>query len=302
MLTLGLLNPSLYPKSPKSLKSQWILHAPQLNDPLECIEINDAYILSLGAHDAHRNYLLCVKAKPSLEEILLIEACISYVFDMPCAIVDPRFKRESTVLMKGFRNYYRKFHGPIHDDFFDPFAGNTGAVDIAAEYGLDSFRRTLNPVSPGASRWKIELPAKAKLKNALYVYRLASIASDPFATILNYWRCLESITTRSDRLQLFQDVETLNLSPVSAYDPFDKGDFDIMKTYVREAKLHAKQLRKKLGGSHDLSDYFYTQRRCPVAHANGRPLYFDSGISYGEILRDCILLKVVVRFAIEQEL
>lgn len=302
MLTLGPVNWKLYPKNLRSLKSQWILHSPQLSDPIELIEIDDRHLLSLGAHDAHRNYLMSVKSKPSIEEILLIEACVSYAFDMPCAIVKPRFKRESTSLLKGYRNHYRKFHGPIHDGFFDPFTGSIEAIDVASENGLDSFRRTLDTVSPGSVRWKLKLPGNVKVKNALYVYRLAAMASDPFARILNFWRCLESLTTRNQRQQLFQDVETIQLSPVSAYDVFDKGDFDVMKTYTHEAKLHARQLRSRLGSSHDLSDYFYTERRCPVAHANGNPLYFDSGISYGELLRDCILLKVVVRFAIDSAL
>ena len=44
MLSVGLINQELYPNSPKSLKSQWVLHAPLLDDPIEVIEIDDQFL------------------------------------------------------------------------------------------------------------------------------------------------------------------------------------------------------------------------------------------------------------------
>lgn len=303
MLTVGPVDPSLYPNSPRSLKSQWVLYASQLLDPIEVIEIDGTFLLSLGAHSSHVNYLFATKRKPTLNEICLIESAITYCFDCPCALINPRFPKESNQLRKGYRPYYKKFHGSIVEEMYNPFHGQDEIIDIASQNGLDSFARHLDSITPGESRWKLKLPTKASVKNAMFVYRLAALSLDPFSRILNYWRCLESLTSINERKALFADVPNLSPAPVYVMDrPNAKKRFNIMKKYCNEAKLHFNDLVKTLRSANDINDYFYKQRRCPVAHANGTPLSYDSGVSYGEFARDCIMLKVVVRSAMEAKM
>ncbi len=303
MLTTGPVDRSLYPNSPNSLKSQWVLYASQISDPIEVIEIDGNFLLSLGAHTPHENYLFATKRKPTLNEICLIESAITYSFDCPCALINPCFQKESNQLRRGCRPYYKKFHGPIVEEVYDPFRGQTDIIDIASQNGLDSFIRHLDPITPGELRWKLKLPTKASVKNAMFVYRLAATSLDPFSRILNYWRCLESLTTISERKALFADVPNLSPRSVLAIDRSNGNKrFNVMKKYCNEAKLHFKHLVKTLGNASDINDYFYKQRRCPVAHAKEEPLSYDSGVSYGEFARDCIMLKVVVRSAMEAKM
>lgn len=304
MLTTGHVNMALYPKSPKSLKSNWHLSIPQLADPIEVIEVDDRFLISLGAHDAHRFYLFSVQRKPSVDELCLVESAVSFCFDCPCALTDPVFENDATELYRGFKRYYKKFHGKVADDFYRPFTGIEQITETASEHGLDSYQRYLQCVTPGDLRWKLVLPTQERVKNALFMYRLACMSLDPFSRILNYWRCLESLTTVADRRMLFANLPNLGLAPVMVRDWMEHGDrgFDVMKRYVGEARLHFNHLTKKGHSPSDICDYYYSQRRCPVAHAERDPLYFGSGVSLGELMRDCILLKVVVRSAIESKL
>jgi hypothetical protein len=257
------------------------------------------FLLSLGAHSPHENYLLCVPRKPSLNEICLIEATFSFYFDIPCALVMPRFEKEASILNRGLLAYHKKFHGPVSKETFRPYDGIIESIEVASRHGLDSHSRLFDRLSGGETRWKMKLPKDEKVKNALFVYRLASMTTDPFARILNYWRCLESLTNLEERKLLFQKVPNIKLNPLMVTAWLDQSRFDVMKRYVNEAQLHFNHLLKKYGSSFDISEHFYKKRRCPVAHANGRPLYYNSGISFGELTRDCILLKVIVRHALE---
>ena len=72
MLTVGSVDWPLYPNTPKSLKSQWVFYASQLSDPIEVIEIDGTFLLSLGAHTPHENYLFATKHKPTTWAKLLL--------------------------------------------------------------------------------------------------------------------------------------------------------------------------------------------------------------------------------------
>ena len=303
MLTKGPGDSSLYPHSPKSLKSQWLLYIPQLVDPIEFVEIDSNFLLSLGAHCPHQNYLFATKRKPTLNEILVIESAVSFCFDCPCAFMEPRFPKESTQLYRGYRAYHKKFHGPTIEGWESPFRGQTEVVDIASQNALDTFPRCIDTITPGKVRWHMKLPKQPSVRNAMIVYRHAALSLDPFSRILNYWRCLESITTIEERKKLFANILNLTPSPLFALNTHDGcRRFNVMKKYKNESRLHFNRLVKTLGTPSALSDHFYKQRRCPIAHANGKPLSYESGVSYGEFARDCIMLKLIVRCAIEAKI
>ena len=300
MLTIGPENIALYPRSPKSLKSQWEIHIPDLTDPIEVIEIEELFLASLGAHSPHMNHLFGTIRKPTYSEIALIECCFAFQFDCPCAIVDPRFKKEAGEIAKGVIRLKKKFTGIFHEDFFDPFDGIKAQVDVASEHDIDGYVRMLDNINSQTLRWKMSLPSGIKMKNALHSYRMARLSLDPFSRILNYWRSLEPITTVAERRAIFEVLPTITLKPVLVSNWKDRRQFDIMKTYVGEAKLQFDNLIRKGLTPSDICDHYYRQRRCAIAHAANNPLGYDSGISLGELQRDTIVMKVVARHAIEK--
>lgn len=302
MIPTGPTNRALYPKGPESLKSQWLFSIPQLSDPIESVEVNDEFLISLGYHSPHENYLLAPKRKPKLDEISQIESLLTFYLDCPSALTEPRFKKEANTLNRGLFHYQKKFHGITSHEFFRPFEATQELVDLASNHGLDSYRRHLDQLPYAEISWKIELPKNEKLNDALFVYRLASLSVDSFSRILNYWRCLEALTNKEEREDLFLKIPDINLSPVISYSTCGTKRFDIMKKYLHETNLHIKILEKKLGSKNEISKYFYKKRRCPIAHANDKPLRLGKEVSYGDLVRDTILLKTLSRYIIENHI
>jgi hypothetical protein len=302
MLTIGPKNWTLYPKSPKSLKSQWEIHIPNLSDPIEVIEIEDKFLASFGAHSPHLNHLFGTIQKPSYSVITLIECCLAFQFDSPCAIIRPRFPREATNILRGVKRLTKKFNA-FHEDFYDPFNGIEEQVDAASNNGIDNSMRCLERINSRNVSWKLSLPHSVKMKNALHSYRMALLSIDPFSRILNYWRALEPITTLAERRCMFEELPSIRLKPVFVSHWRDHhNQFDVMVDYFSEAKLHYQSLLKQDLSADGICDHFYEQRRCPVAHGKSDPLGYDSGVSLGELHRDSIFLKVIARHAIEASL
>lgn len=295
-----------YPRSPTDVKTAWSVVMPQLYDSKECVQFGCEYILSLGAHDTHENLLLSASHVASIPDIRQIENLISYLFDAPCLLTFPNRQRSAAAYYKGLASFFRFLGYRTHPQIYSVegrLAEIWETIDGAVSDGYMRLLPRRTSRDPQETCWACERPSDDSLNRALAVYRQALVSPEPQGMILNYWRSLEAITTKSQRYEIAENLATYRLKPVRAFDPHTSTrpkPFNLVSRYRRHVLRYFSALAATHGTPIDVMDHLYKNRRNPAAHAEESILDIDGAVTLVSLYEDALLLKCISRCAIEQ--
>lgn len=295
------------PSSPKDVKTAWGVIMPQMYDVGDCIQIDKKYLLSIGAHDTHQILLLSAKYTISYLRIMEIANLISYLFDTICYIGFPDDEDEIKTYFKGLHFYFKLIGHPTWRDRITVEERISNIFELSNEIAGDGYLRLLpyNLYADPQSRCcSCDILNNVRLKRALAVYRQALLSTEPQGMILNYWRVLEAVTSKSERYDLIRTFLQDRLKPIKCFKPFPPGSsqkpFNLISRYRRSIKGYFSRLLQTHNTPDSILDHLYKNRRNPSAHANTDILEVTTNVSFVSLYRDALLLKYLSRCAIER--
>lgn len=297
-----------FPRNPQDLKDSWRVVMPQMHDEIECVQIGTEYILSLGAHDTHANLLLSVSHAGSIQDIRQIENLISYLFDAPCMLTFPRNKRTSAAYYKGLKSFFHLIGHRTYTNTYTVEHHLSEIWDTAGTLVSDGYIRLLpgnRILDPQKRCWSCERPADMRFNRAIAVYRQALISPEPQGMILNYWRTLEAVSTKSQRYAIACSLINHRLKAVRALDPYNtkrsrSKPFNLMAKYRRHVLKYFNDLVTTHGSPMQVIDHLYMNRRNPSAHADHSILDIAGSITLLSLYEDALLMKYICRCAVEE--
>lgn len=269
-------------------------------DSVRCVTIDNKVILA-QIHPAY-SLALCPlqgKSQPSYKEVLFYADCLSYEHDLP-ALVPP-------LRSEFYRHSYKFSLSPASkkctaESYFEDLAC---ALELIRDIRVGGFRSSVE------FRWNgweeaINLPYTQKystVSQSLHLYGAALRQLDPLSEYLGYYRVLESIlhnnakkwiTNNLDRIQRF-DFGTLTTT-LHHYLPNQKP-INVFAVYRRRALARLRVLKRTIG-TQAIADYLWNENRCGIAHGTTIKRS-DFGSDYFSVAKDCYLLKLLARIAIE---
>ena len=236
---------------------------------------------------------------PTFEEVVFYTNCLSYEHDLP-AFIWP-VKRKALVQPIEHGRSKR-----INDSYFE-------SLGMACE-ALNSIR--LGPLGCVYFRWPgfkrdVELPYSKKYSRVakeLSLYSTALRQLDPLSEFLGYYRVIESVSGTNGK-----DWISRNLCRLANYN-FGFLEFDsenrlpregrrtnIFSIYRRRALARQRNLNDRLG-RRSLSEYFYHENRCGIAHGKSDVKEYDFKYNVEEVSKDIYILKLLSRMAIEDKI
>jgi len=281
----------------------WDVVMPNMHDEAKVIQINNKYILRIGMQVTQGIILLSANYKLNYLKAIEISNAISYVFDTVCHVGFPYSKGESKAYLAGMKQYYKlmgKLHirtiGDIEREHLDKY-------DILNSMLGDEYMRILPFSLQRGKNYSMDIPDNKKLLNAFFVYKQALLSTEPQGRILNYWRALEAVTTKSKRYNLIERFREHRLKPVKCFHAtiprHSDAEFNLIIRYRSSVDRYFNKLLYIYGNSKNVLDHYYKNRRCPSAHANSSVLYADNQTTLVSLYRDALFLKYLARCAIE---
>jgi len=178
---------------------------------------------------------------------------------------------------------------------------------------LNSIR--LGPLGYVNFRWpgfqkEVDIPYTKKfsmVSKELSLYSTAVRQLDPLSEFLCYYRVIESVAGTNGK-----DWISKNLNRIEKYNfgflefGTDAGNgprlrrTNVFSIYRKRALERLKELEGKLDGS-SVSDYFYHENRCGIAHGKRNIKEYDFKYNIEEISRDAGILKLLSRIAVEDK-
>jgi len=291
----------LYPTSPKDLKSNWLVIAPSLSDSLDCVEIDNKYLLSIGDHAPHITLLFSKKENLNYLNAVKISNILSYLLDTVIHVGGPNNKDVIKKHYRGLTSYY-KLKGITFNDQFSLERKIAENYDIINDVVGDFHTRVIsNKQFIGNKSFGLELPKDDKIERAIMAYKQGILSFEPYGQILNYWRVLEALTSIKERCKLFENFCSIRLNPVYAYDSYSNREIiNLIPTYKRYIKPYYMKLKDMHGNSTILCNFFYKNKRCSIAHNNYDALHETESVTLASLYKDALLLKIIARCAIER--
>jgi hypothetical protein len=235
---------------------------------------------------------------PTFREIVFYTNCLAYEHDLPAFIWPFRKKALVQPIERGRKKY-------IDDSYYQ-------SLGVAYE-GLNSIR--LGPLGYVNFRWpgfqkEVDIPYTKKystVSKELSLYSTAVRQLDPLSEFLCYYRVIESTTGTNGK-----DWISKNLNRIEKYN-FGFLEFgtdarnglrlrrtNVFSIYRKRALERLKELKGKLDGS-SVSDYFYNENRCGIAHGKRNIKEYDFKYNIEEISKDAGILKLLSRIAVEDK-
>ena len=291
----------LYPTSPNDLESNWLVIAPSLSDSLDCVEIDNKYLLSIGAHASHTILLFSKNENLNYLNAVKISNILSYLLDTVIHVGVPDNKDAIKKHYKGLTSYF-KLKGITFNDEFSLERKMAEKYEIIDDIVGDFHSRVItNKQFIGNKSFGLDLPKSDKIERAIMAYKQGILSFEPYGQILNYWRVLEAITSIKERCKLFENFYSIRLNPVYAYDSYSNREIiNLIPTYKKYIKPYYKKLIYIHGNSNNLSNFFYKNRRCSTAHNKHDSLQETDNVTLASLYKDAFLLKIIARCAIEK--
>ena len=298
----------IFPKGHDDVKTGWAVIMPQIYDLIDCLQIGNKFLFSIGAHATHQNLLLSAKYSINYLEVREIENLLSYLFDTPCLIAFPKDRQQARGYYRGMRRFLHFIGQPTFSHTFTLEHHMAAFCEVSSQIAGDGYIRVLpfDSLVDKQNRYSTcDLPQDSRLKRALAVYRQALFSLQPQGMILNYWRTLEAITTKPRRYQLIKTFPKVRLKPIKVFDPLIENRIDLEKPFNLLEKYRTMVLRyfktlvKSHGTPQSVLDHFYKNRRNPCAHAERDILDVTTDVSLVSLYKDALLLKYFCRCAAE---
>lgn len=274
------------------------------SDSVGCVTIDNRLVLA-QSHPNPWLYLCPLQGEPqpSYQEARFYADCLSYEHDLPAFVPPPKadFYRHS--YSSSLPSAIRKF---VAERYFDDIITVLELIRIIREGELESVVKF---------RWNgwenpVDLPYTKKyfaLSDALHLYASALRQFDPLFEYLGYYRVLENIlhtnakqwiTNNLSRLQRFDFGDLIaTLHPRLCRLANKKPSINVFTVYRRRALARLRVLNRALG-ARSIADYLYNENRCGIAH--GQTIKrSDFGSDYFSVAKDCYILKLLARMAIE---
>jgi len=236
---------------------------------------------------------------PEFEEIVFYANCLAYEHDLPVFILPVKKKALIRPIEKGRSKY-------INDSYFE-------SMGMACE-AIKAIR--LGPLGYVYFRWpgfnkEVDLRYAniySGVAKELILYSAALRQLDPLSEFLGYYRVIESVTGKNHKIWI-----TENLLRLKSYNfgflefgvdfppPQKKQRTNLFSIYRRRALSRLKDLNNKLK-ERNISEYFYNENRCGIAHGKSKVKEYDFKYNIIEVSKDNYLLKLLSRIAIEDKI
>jgi hypothetical protein len=240
---------------------------------------------------------------PTFEEVVFYTNCLTYEHDLPAFISPAVRKRKALVqpIEKGQTRY-------ISNSYFD-------SIGMACE-AINSIR--LGPLGYVWFKWpgfdkEVDLPYSKKylgVTKEISLYSAAIRQLDPLSEFLNYYRVIESVSGSDGKSWISK-----NLPKLKSYDfgflefgtdaPFARARkrrrINVFSVYRRRALARLKKLKDNLP-RRDITEYFYNENRCGIAHGRSNVKIYDFKYNVENISKDCYILKLLSRIAIADKI
>ena len=304
------MRPELLGKGPEDWRAYVEVRASSIPELPTVISLGNRYLLSPGLHATHM-FLLMDKCAP---EPLTVERCLNC-----CALIS--FASDSQVIpvprpIKFDATDVRRFSQTLRGTVFrtiDEYGDKLGDIaEVAEVYNQSGFThphsvfRILRPRLPKRGYWLYyPWPPSEQIFRGLSAYWLGVLSVLPPSRILNFWRCMEAVTTKAEREEIFTNLHLAKVAPIwteATRIPILKyktGNFDAVRLLRRAALQRRHDLIQKHGGAKEALDFIYWEGRGKAAHADKKSLEYDMAMFIGDQLRDAELLHYMARVAIE---
>jgi len=258
----------------------------------------DSDLLAYQHHPGYTIYLIPYRKKkhPAFEKVFFYANCVAYILDLPTMPHLPATE---------FNKYFQK---PI---FYDKQVHNRDYYKfnfIATLEYITRIRLGFCSVHFNVEMEKTNLELTAKYRKAadeLQLYGGALKQLDILGEYLNYFRVIESVTKNSGVAWIknaIPKIRNYDYGIIKASDFENKNKKNLLQLYKNKALRRIKSLRTKYQTNEGLAKYLYINNRCGIAHGKENLRYMDFGSDYFEVAKDCVILKMLARMAIEEKI
>jgi len=146
-----------------------------------------------------------------------------------------------------------------------------------------------------------------KVAKELGLFSAALRQPDFLAEYLGYYRVIESTTQSNGKdwiASVLNRLRTQNFGKIliGHEENAENATQNILGAYKRRASGRLRQLRRTYHSNKDLARYFYTVTRCGIAHGRDQVVRGDITLTYFDIARDAVILKLLARMAIKEKI
>jgi hypothetical protein len=286
------------------------ISAAQLYESGEMISLGDKYFLSVGAHVRNNIFLMGRDPKEPLtvEKSLAASSLLTFATNSP--VVPDYTIEKNKYAPSDFSKFERELTrtGIQSRDYLSALINVAEMVDILTDIGNTDFAKEREILSRRSGRCPfLSWPSSARTWRALTAYWSAILSVIIPGRILNFWRAIEAVTTKTERYQIFETLEHSRIKPVWTRSllirPLGVPDYRRVRNSSALLKRRALRRRRELIGLHgstkDALDWLYMERRGKAAHADRSSLDFDGLSTFSDQISDAILFQYMARVAIE---
>jgi hypothetical protein len=297
--------------NPKDWRSYVEVWTPSIPDSGEVVSLGDRYILSLGAHATHSTLLMDRCAPDPLTVERCMSCCALLTFATDSAVV--AVPRPGRLNAQNIRQFTTTMHNTVFTSvskYGEKLVDLAEAAEVYTQAGLappQRVTRLLVLKYPKSGFWiYYAWPPSEAIFRALAAYWLGTLSIVAPSRILNFWRAVEAVTTRDERLSIFANLHSAKVAPVwteTIRIPVPKHRrrrIDANRPLRRLALRRSNELVAKYRSPKKALDNMYWETRGKAAHADKKSLEYDMASFIGDQLRDAELLRYMARVAIEK--
>ena len=277
----------------------------------QVISLGDKYFLSMGAHIRKTHLLMDLNGKEPLtvEKSFAATALLTFVTDSP--VVPDHTGKPTKYAPSNLSQFQRDITraGIRSHDYFYALMSTAETLDVLAEVGgqrAAMFERKIPSGRVGTCPY-IYWPGSAGTWRALTAYWSAILSAVIPGRILNFWRAIEAVTTKTQRYAMFADLEHSRVKPVwtKILMPGKPGIAAYIRVRNSAALLKQRALGRRnrlialYGSASAALDWLFWERRGKAAHADQSSLDFEGLSSFNDQISDALLFRYMARVAIE---
>ncbi len=296
---------------PKDWRSYVEVRTPYIRELIDVVSLGDQYIVSLGAHGTHTTLLMdrCAKEPLTVEKCMNCCSLLTFASDSPVVAVPQSRKLNAP----NAREFTRTLHGTVFKsvtEYGDKLGDLAELAEVYIQAGLSPpqhVSRLLVPIDPKGGFWiYYPLPLADAIFRSLAAYWLGTLSIVAPSRILNFWRAIESVSTKADREVLFANLHSAKIAPVWTeviripITKHHRRKFDATRPLRRLSLKRRDELITEFGSPKAALDFIYWEVRGKAAHADKKSLEYDMARLIGDQLCDAELLRYMARVAIEK--
>lgn len=237
---------------------------------------------------------------PTFDEVVFYANCLAYDHDLPAYILPVVNRRKA--LQKPAIDTNRKFINESYYNCLNMIYNFMSDIKLGPAY--------VNFRWPGyKDSVDLQYSAKySKVSKEISLYIMALRQIDPLTEYLCYYRIIESVTNSNGKDWIRNSIEIIKefnfgyveIEVEKAVIEITQQDnpTNLFSIYKRRALKRIKELKTEFPGK-DISEYFYNENRCGIAHGKVGVKTSDFSFTIEEFSKDNYILKLLSRMAIE---